>query len=578
MAKDTLLIKGMHCRSCELLIEEKLKEIPGIKNVDVNYKNKSATFELKSNSDIALAENAVRDAGYEIGLEEKGWISQNPAEYKDLGLAFLILVVLYFIAKQLGIINLSVPGAGNHSSLSVVFIVGLTAGVSTCMALVGGLILGVAARFSEKHPEATPLQKFRPQLFFILGRILGYALLGGLIGLLGHAFQLSSLALGVLTIVVGLVMLVLGLQLTELFPKISSAKFTLPPSIAKFLGLKNHSQKEYSHTSSMLTGALTFFLPCGFTQAMQLYAMSTGNFWQGALIMGVFALGTAPGLLGVGGLTSFIKGAYAKKFFKFAGLLVIALSIFNLSNGLNLTGLKGLNFSFKSSQTVVKDDPNVKLVDGVQVVNMTQTSYGYTPAKFTIKQGIPVKWVIDGQDANSCSSSLLAPAINVKQVLAQGINTINFTPQKVGTIRFTCSMGMYSGVFNVVPNSVVSPATSAETVNATTNSVPSPSPLPSVTAVLPSNVQVIKTTYVSSTLDIQPKIFSVNAGQPVHFEVTSEVDGQGCMSTIGVPGLTQTAQFLEKGKTISFDFTPQKKGSYNITCGMGAPRGRINVL
>ena len=41
---------------------------------------------------------------------------------------------------------------------------------------------------------------------------------------------------------------------------------------------------------------------------MQLYAMSTGSPITGALTMGVFALGTAPGLLGVG-LTSIVKGS-----------------------------------------------------------------------------------------------------------------------------------------------------------------------------------------------------------------------------------------------------------------------------
>jgi sulfite exporter TauE/SafE len=160
----------------------------------------------------------------------------------------------------------------------VVLIVGLTAGISTCMALVGGLVLGISARFSEKHPEASPAQKFRPHIFFIIGRIISYFILGGVIGLLGKAFQLSGPSLGFLTIIVGVVMLILGAQLTEIFPRLSNGGLTLPSSISKFLGIKKHHQKEYSHTNSVLTGALTFFLPCGFTQAMQLYAMSTGKF------------------------------------------------------------------------------------------------------------------------------------------------------------------------------------------------------------------------------------------------------------------------------------------------------------
>ena len=113
---------------------------------------------------------------------------------------------------------------------------------------------------------------------------------------------------------VGVVMLILGLQLTGVFPRLQSFSFTLPKSVARVFGIKDDG-KEYSHRSTMITGALTFFLPCGFTQAMQLYAVSTGSFTQGFLIMGLFALGTSLGLLGVGGLSSIFKGKKAKLFF-----------------------------------------------------------------------------------------------------------------------------------------------------------------------------------------------------------------------------------------------------------------------
>ena len=44
---------------------------------------------------------------------------------------------------------------------------------------------------------------------------------------------------------------------------------------------------------------------------MQLY--SEILFVLNMMIMGIFALGTAPGLLGVGGLTSLVKGIFAKR-------------------------------------------------------------------------------------------------------------------------------------------------------------------------------------------------------------------------------------------------------------------------
>jgi plastocyanin len=182
---------------------------------------------------------------------------------------------------------------------------------------------------------------------------------------------------------------------------------------------------------------------------MQLYAMSTGNFLSGALIMGTFAVGTTPGLLGIGGLTSILKGASAKKFFKFAGILVAALALFNISNGLNLTGWRpSFNKNIPVQQTL--SDPNVTIENGVQIVKMNQLAGAYEPNQFTIKKGIPVKWIINAKKPDSCSASILAPKIGVKKFLELGENIIEFTPKDTGEIKFSCIMGMYTGSFNVI--------------------------------------------------------------------------------------------------------------------------------
>lgn len=572
MEKKILPIKGMHCRSCEILIEDKLNKIPGLKGISVSYKQEKAEFFLNYPATMNQIESAISDAGYEVGEEKKAWINTNPAEYKDLLIAIVILTILYIIGRKVGLFNINIGSNSNPSSLIIVLLVGLTAGVSTCMALVGGLILGISARHAEKHPEATPAQKFRPHLFFNLGRISSYALLGGVIGLIGKAFQLSSTILGTLMILVGIVMLILGIQLTELFPRISSAGFTLPSSLSKLFGIKRRHSREYSHWNSFITGALTFFLPCGFTQTMQLYAMSTGNFFSGMAIMGVFALGTAPGLLGIGGLTSIIKGAFAKKFFKFAGLLVVVLAILNISNGFNLTGWKGISLG-----NDVSSSSAVKIENGFQIVEMTQDTRGYNPSSFTIKKDIPVKWIIDSKDPGSCSSSLVSSKINVKQFLAKGENTIEFTPNEVGTINFSCSMGMYRGKFNVIENNDnVSTDVSSSQNSAPPKETPSVAPNENT-----KDLQIIKARYVDASIyddsDIIPHEFTISVGKPVRFEVYPEIDGIGCMSSIAIPKLASNFEYLQKGKTVVFEFTPKEKGSYNITCAMGSIRGKIIV-
>lgn len=81
---------------------------------------------------------------------------------------------------------------------------------------------------------------------------------------------------------------------------------------------------------------------------------------------------------------------------------------------------------------------------------MSVNSKGYSPASFTVQKGIPVKWVIDGQNVFGCQGSLVAPKIAVSRTLEKGKNVIEFTPNETGRIAFSCSMGMFQGEFNVV--------------------------------------------------------------------------------------------------------------------------------
>jgi hypothetical protein len=221
---------------------------------------------------------------------------------------------------------------------------------------------------------------------------------------------------------------------------------TLPASLGRFLGLSQYNDQQYSPAGSMLLGALTFFLPCGFTQAMQAAAVASGHFLSGAIIMAVFAIGTLPGLIGVGSISAFFRGIGAKIFFKTIGVIVIAIALFNFSGGFRLTGW---TLPWSTTVTIPSDQPSAQVDNGVQVVNMEQSASGFSPNQFVVKQGIPVRWVINATNANTCSASIVVPALGIRRMLTLGENVIEFTPQNVGVIRFTCSMGMYPGQFVV---------------------------------------------------------------------------------------------------------------------------------
>lgn len=456
MKKQTVPIQGMHCRSCEILLEDNIKEIPGVRTVNVSQTKGTAEISYKGHLDINKVEAVVSECGYACGVGKKApFISTRKEDWNQLSKVAMILVSLYFIGRWIGIFDLGNTVSNNYSSLPVVFLVGLTAGVSTCMALVGGLVLGNAAKFAKQQPFATAREKFTPHLMFNLGRIATFIILGGVIGGLGSVLQISMSLVGFLTILVGLSMLFLGLQLVEVFPRLSGLQFTLPKGISKALGFDQAKQAEYSHKNAAILGGLTFFLPCGFTQAMQLYAMSTGSPLAGALTMGTFALGTAPGLLGIGGLTSAVKGQSAKYFFKFAGLVVIALSIFNISNGLNLTGWKSSLGLPVSAQSQTKNDSKVLGASQgeVQVLKATYSpDEDVTPKSFTVKAGQPVRVeVFAKENGAGCMGSFAIPGLT-KQVVGfkKGQTVVmEFTPTKAGTYQMTCAMGIPHGTIVV---------------------------------------------------------------------------------------------------------------------------------
>ncbi len=329
-------VAGLHCKACEILTEDSLKEIKNVKKASVNHKTGLAEIIYEGDEPSMQEVGAsLKAVGYGLGKyrengsnEDKG--QKNKEANNDRGFSywfsvFAAVLIIYWLLNRANVIDFG-NIAQDGFSASMAILIGLVAGVSTCLAIVGGLVLSVSANYAKNHPEASRAQKFKPQIFFNLGRILGFFVLGGILGLAGSALKISILTNSIITIIIGIVILVLGLKLLEISPVINRFDFSLPKKFGRIAKINN----------PLLLGALTFFLPCGFTQAMQVYALGTGSFWQGGLVMALFALGTAPGLLGIGGLSALTGKKKSKIFFLLAGIVVVAFGFFNLANGYRL--------------------------------------------------------------------------------------------------------------------------------------------------------------------------------------------------------------------------------------------------
>jgi len=178
--------------------------------------------------------------------------------------------------------------------------------------------------------------------------------------------------------------------------------------------------------------------------------MSTGSPLRAGAIMGLFAVGTLPGILGIGGLTAAVRGAFATRFFRFAGVAVLAFAAINITGALGVLapGLLANPFAAGAAPTVASD--NVTFENGTQVLHTTQVATGYEPSSATVYVGEPVRWEIDSV-AVSCAASVYAPEMGISTVvLDPGVNTLSFTPTATGTLHYSCAMGMYTGTITVI--------------------------------------------------------------------------------------------------------------------------------
>ena len=337
--KYTFHIHGMHCNACILMTESELKDLPNVTHAKSSLKNHSVEVvgDFGNKTPEQSAEELtipLKPHGYTVSVEKQ----QHNAKWGNFKVAVPIALgfgVLFVALQKMGIVNL--VGGGNVT-YGTSFFIGIIASLSTCMAVVGGLVLSMSATFAKEG------DKIRPQLMFHGGRLVSFFILGGVIGAIGSAFTLNTSATFILSLIIGIVMLILGINLLDTFHWAKK----LQPSMPKFIAKHAHGVSKFNHTlTPLVVGVATFFLPCGFTQSMQLYTLTTGNFLTGGLTMLAFALGTLP-VLALISFSSFTiqKSSKAGIFFKTAGLIVIMFALFNLINSLVVIGVIAPIFNF----------------------------------------------------------------------------------------------------------------------------------------------------------------------------------------------------------------------------------------
>lgn len=448
-------VKGMHCASCEILIEKKLIGLKEIESVEASANNGKVFVVYKGEKpSIGKLNNLFNKENYLFfDYPPETLNGERKSDFFFIAGTALLIIIGFLLIKNSALAGLI--SVNSSSSLPMFFLLGLLAGVTSCAALVGGLVLSMSKQWLNLYSvKKSTLEKLQPHLMFNVGRLASYAILGGVIGTVGSKFQISLTFTSVLIVAVSVMMLFLALQMlgVKAFRKF---QFTMPKFITKRIADEGKFQGKQM---PFLMGALTFFLPCGFTITAQGLALISGSATQGALIMFFFALGTSPALLAIG-LSSIKfsqKPRLANKFLRVAGVLILFFAIFNINTQLNVLGFPSfsdIRFNSSNQSSVNNNEDGLPpIVNGKQILKMDALAYGYNPNYLKVKAGVPVRWEITDKGTSGCTNAIISRSLFEGEIpLTRGQTSVKeFTPTKTGKYKFSCWMGMVSGIIEVV--------------------------------------------------------------------------------------------------------------------------------
>src|SRR3989344_1958389 len=226
-----------------------------------------------------------------------------------------------------------------NTSLWIIFTTGLLTGGLSCLAVQGGLLASAIAQREEEHLREHAVKKKNalPILAFVIAKLAAYTLLGLLLGWFGSLFELSLSAQAILQIAVAIFMMGTAGALLNLHPFFRYFIIQPPRFITRRIRSVSKSGDLFSPA---ILGAFTVFIPCGITQGMMALAIASGAPLYGAAIMFAFVLGTSPVFFILGYLATRLGDSMHKKFMRVAAYAIVLLALFNLNNGIALTGSK----------------------------------------------------------------------------------------------------------------------------------------------------------------------------------------------------------------------------------------------
>jgi sulfite exporter TauE/SafE len=363
------------------------------------------------------------------------------------------LGALYWLGRRAGLAGEWLAGPAAAGRLGLIFLTGLTVGGLSCMAVQGGLLASTiashAAALDAVEADGRPARRstLLPAAQFLAAKTVAYTALGAALGALGARIPLRLQ--GWLLLAAALFMLAMALQTLGLHPSLARLIPAAPKRLQRYI--RGRSRRGDARGPAVL-GALTVFLPCGITLAMEAVAVASGDALDGALVMLAFTLGTVPLFLALGVAIGQLRQAGGRAFRPLAAVLVAAIALFTFNAGARLLGWS-LPGGPAAVPGISAPGPAASIPDQQpQELTIQAKEGGYAPAQASLMAGRPIHLKLLASERPACTNAVLFPGLGLEYQLQPGRPTlVELPPQQPGRLAFVCGMGMFGGAIDILP-------------------------------------------------------------------------------------------------------------------------------
>jgi len=407
LQEEIIDVKGLHCKSCTENIQAKLSQLDGIDKVRVSLVEEKAFVRFDSSKiNVGGIRKEIENMGYgtEISSYDTPVANSGPTDESDATTA---------------------DNNSRRDSLKQGIVYGLVPHIG-CIAFIIGSVLGVTVL----------TQFFRPLLLnpyffdYLVALSLGFATLSSALYLRRNGLLSSSGAKRkwkYLSTMYGSTIGINLLLFLIIFPLLANVSFAAPTgSVLALSGGAN----------SLASLKLQVDIPCS---------------GHATLISG--DLKTIDGVIGVQfSLPNIFDVTYDSS--KTSEQQILALEVFKTykatvlsgsSNNQNQLNLVSADEVARINQAAVSGNTLATATNGVQTIQLSVQGTTYYPNPIRVKIGVPVQLVADINNMPGCSKSIVIPEFNIRKTVSASDNIIEFTPNKSGTFKFSCSMNMYQG-------------------------------------------------------------------------------------------------------------------------------------